>query len=573
MRKLVLSLVAAADEGIVTCELDGKSVTCDAEHKDLVDGEHTYTATAVDKVGNKANEVTVRWTIDTVAPVTTLANVPTVPTRETTVTPQVGPDEDGNTFICTLDGTTVPCDQSLPNLKGGDHAFTAVATDKAGNADKTPASANWTIDTTAPDAPTIALPRNQENLTKSPTEIYGHGETGATIEVTLTQAADKNLFLQAFAPIKETVIASKTGDWLLKVNTVLPEATYQIAATATDAVGNISPVAQQSFAIIKETPTPTPSPTPTATTTTPTTTPTPTVTTTTTTIAPTPTATTAIITPVPTQTTQTPTGLPTLPNILSTPTPPATVPAVTTPPTTPVAPISAPVTEPTIIVNVENVATPHTIVNNDKVSVLGGSLIALSVKSPKKNPIIRTQVTINDQTRVYEPPVDSTTTDITLRAPSTTTTEPATITTTQQDGTTTTFQTTVAVQSVGFISEETSVGKVPVAGAEVTLEVLKQGQWKKWQPADNTENPQKTDASGHYSFTTDAGTYRVVTTKPGYRTIQTPTQILSGAGLVAPEISLAKASDACNSLSPTGKLSWWQKFLLFFRRLFFGSGC
>lgn len=54
--------------------------------------------------------------------------------------------EEGSSFTCTLDGKSSACSSPFTaNVKKGSHHFSVVATDAAGNADPTPAEADFTV--------------------------------------------------------------------------------------------------------------------------------------------------------------------------------------------------------------------------------------------------------------------------------------------------------------------------------------------------------------------------------------------------------------------------------------------
>src|SRR3954468_17976979 len=60
--------LSAAEAGVrLSCQLDGQPAPCDGADG-LVDGEHTFTATAVDAAGNESPAATYRWRIDATAP-------------------------------------------------------------------------------------------------------------------------------------------------------------------------------------------------------------------------------------------------------------------------------------------------------------------------------------------------------------------------------------------------------------------------------------------------------------------------------------------------------------------------
>jgi hypothetical protein len=94
------------------------------------------------------------WIVDTTAPETTV--------RATATGFELRSDESGVTFRCRIDHSPFgPCDASHPvgSLGIGAHTFEAVATDRVGNVDATPATHSWTIAPPMPaSAPMVAEP-------------------------------------------------------------------------------------------------------------------------------------------------------------------------------------------------------------------------------------------------------------------------------------------------------------------------------------------------------------------------------------------------------------------------------
>src|SRR5207248_9424203 len=92
------------------------------------------------------------WTVDTTAPVTTLARHPKDPTSSTTAVFAFVSNETGSTFSCSLDGgPSSPCtsDLTYSDLTDGTHTFAVDATDLAGN-NGAPVTWTWTVDTIPP---------------------------------------------------------------------------------------------------------------------------------------------------------------------------------------------------------------------------------------------------------------------------------------------------------------------------------------------------------------------------------------------------------------------------------------
>ena len=108
------------------------------------DGPYTVHARAVDNGGSTEAGPVATFTIDTVAPTTTLGGTPANPSS-TTVTFGFSSNEPG-TFRCTLDGTTISCSspRSYSGLSAGAHSFSVVAVDRAGNIGNSVGS-NWTV--------------------------------------------------------------------------------------------------------------------------------------------------------------------------------------------------------------------------------------------------------------------------------------------------------------------------------------------------------------------------------------------------------------------------------------------
>ncbi len=139
------------------CKLDaGAFGACPAggKYTGLADGSHTFSVRAADAAGNQdATPETFTWTIDTTAPDTTVTEKPPALSKSSDATFKFDSTEPGSTFECKLDaGAFGPCPDGgkYSGLADGQHKFMVRATDKAGNADASPATITWTIDTTPP---------------------------------------------------------------------------------------------------------------------------------------------------------------------------------------------------------------------------------------------------------------------------------------------------------------------------------------------------------------------------------------------------------------------------------------
>jgi len=213
----------------IEASLDGAAyapATSPVTYTDLTDGSHTLSVRAVDAAGNvDASPASYTWTIDTVAPDTTITSHPANPSASAsamfTFTASDGTGSGVAHIEASLDGGDFAAAASPLNLTGlaeGSHTYRIRAVDAAGNVDATPASYTWTVDTTAPAAPAIA--------SITPTTVSGTAESGATVEVFLSGTS------------LGTTTADAEGHWSLTISP-LADGDYSLTAQATDGVGNV----------------------------------------------------------------------------------------------------------------------------------------------------------------------------------------------------------------------------------------------------------------------------------------------------------------------------------------------
>ncbi|MGY0715198.1 Ig-like domain-containing protein, partial [Azospirillum argentinense] len=217
-------------------------------------GTNTVSATATDAAGNTSTAGTQTLTIDTTAP-----NAPAVTSAalSNSATPIIGGTaETGSTVTVTVGGATytttatngtwslnlataTPTSGSLSLNANGTNAVSATATDAAGNV-STAGTQTLTIDTTAPNAPTVTTALSNST---TPT-LTGTAETGSTVTVTIGGA---------------TYTATATnGNWSINLATATPTSgslslnpngSNAVSATATDAAGNTSTAGTQTLTV------------------------------------------------------------------------------------------------------------------------------------------------------------------------------------------------------------------------------------------------------------------------------------------------------------------------------------
>ena len=209
------------------CALDGAAfVACasPATFTALAEGSHTLLVQAVDGAGNiDPTPASRTWTVDSVAPDTTLVSGPSGTVNSATAS-FVVTSEPGATFECALDGAVFavcPASSTWPGLADGSHTLLIRAKDAAGNVDHTPASRTWTVDTTAPDTTITAGPTGSVSTTDA---MFAFTSTRAqsTFECSLDGAA----FSACNAP------ASLTG---------LTDGSHTFSVRATDSNGTVDP--------------------------------------------------------------------------------------------------------------------------------------------------------------------------------------------------------------------------------------------------------------------------------------------------------------------------------------------
>jgi len=162
-------------------------------------------------------------TIDRTAPETTITSQPASQSASASATFTFSSADASASFEARLDSVAYAPATSPLNFTGlaeGAHTFAVRALDAAGNADATPASYTWTVDTTAPSAPTITSPTSTADTTPT---LTGTAESGATVSLSV-----------------DGVVAGSTtsnGTWSLTLP-IQPLGAHTIAVTVTDAAGN-----------------------------------------------------------------------------------------------------------------------------------------------------------------------------------------------------------------------------------------------------------------------------------------------------------------------------------------------
>jgi hypothetical protein len=153
-----------------SCTLEGGAPNSDVSdpcgspksYSSLPDGAYVFTVKAKDPSGNVDPVGDARnFTIDTVAPGTTISDGPSGRTTSSSPRLSFTSSEAGSSFACTLEGgapnsdVSDPCGspKSYSSLPDGDYVFTVKARDPSGNVDPTGATRSFNVSTGIPPSP------------------------------------------------------------------------------------------------------------------------------------------------------------------------------------------------------------------------------------------------------------------------------------------------------------------------------------------------------------------------------------------------------------------------------------
>lgn len=225
------------------CSLDGTdeaSCSSPVSYTGLAQGSHTFSVRAFDEAGNAdSTAASSTWTVDSLAPETTITANPAAVANTTSAAFSFTSSEASSTFACSLDGGALAAcssPQSYTDLGQGSHTFAVNAVDAAGNADTSPASFYWTVDSIPPSVSTPDLVSasdsglaNDDNKTNDDTPtLAGVAEPGSTVEL-----------LRNGTVVASGTAAALTGAWEF-TTAALADGTHSFVGRATDAAANVA---------------------------------------------------------------------------------------------------------------------------------------------------------------------------------------------------------------------------------------------------------------------------------------------------------------------------------------------
>ena len=143
--------------------------------------------------------------------------------------------EPGAAFQCRLDAAAFSActwpQSYTPALADGPHTFEVRAVDQAGNADPTPASRSFTVDTQAPAAPSLAATSPASPANNNSPKVQGSAEAGSVVQIYSTSdCGGVPLATGSAAELASPGITVSVPD----------NSTTALRATATDVAGNLS---------------------------------------------------------------------------------------------------------------------------------------------------------------------------------------------------------------------------------------------------------------------------------------------------------------------------------------------
>ncbi len=205
----------------------------------LKDGKHTYSLTVVDATGNKAT-YSGSFVTDTKAPKVTLGKPRLSEGAGGTVDATLSwKGEKGATYTLTVDGRAVELSDPsatshlLRGLSDGEHSYSVIATDAAGNESKA-ATGSFFYDTTAPDIILNAITgtaTTSKGITRTTATLSWAGEDGVSYTV---KVDGKKLSVRKLTVNKQTVstLSATTGK--------LTAGEHSYSIIAKDKAGNVS---------------------------------------------------------------------------------------------------------------------------------------------------------------------------------------------------------------------------------------------------------------------------------------------------------------------------------------------
>ncbi len=217
---------------------------CDSPHEleGLAAGPHTFEVRATNPLGSTGDPVAHSWEIDTTAPTVEITAHPAALTNATTASFEYTVDDSAALVECRIDGVDegawAECEQpaTYDDLVTGEYSFLIRATDEAGNVSE-PVSFAWEVDATAP---VVTIEDGPEAHTSQGEASIGFtsDDPDATYECRL-DSSDPDAWSDCESPFEAEGLTD--GD-------------HRFEVRATDALGNVSEVADHAWNVDRAAP-------------------------------------------------------------------------------------------------------------------------------------------------------------------------------------------------------------------------------------------------------------------------------------------------------------------------------
>jgi hypothetical protein len=216
----------------------------------ISNGAHTLTATATDAYGNvSAPSAAFNFSVNTTAPAAPTAQLTSGATQTNNNEPPMsGTAQANSTVTIYVDGAAIGTTTAnasgnwsytpISPIANGAHALTATATDAYGNVSAPSAAFNFSVNTTAPAAPTAQLTSGATQTNNNEPPMSGTAQANSTVTIYVDGAAIG------------TTTANASGNWSYTPTSPISNGAHTLTATATDAYGNVSvPSASYNFSV------------------------------------------------------------------------------------------------------------------------------------------------------------------------------------------------------------------------------------------------------------------------------------------------------------------------------------
>ena len=228
------------------------------------DGTYTIRVRATDNVNLVETPSSRSFTIDRVAPDTTIDSNPSNPSTSANASFSFSSTEGSSTFECQIDGggySSCTSPKSYSSLSEGSHTFLVRATDVAGNTDGSAASYTWTVDTVAPSS-TTSFPASAGTYNTSGWNAgcgtiglcgtYSDATSGVQkVEISIRQGAGNYWNGTSFGSGSEVFqtasLAGGSWSYAFPASSFPADGSYTIRVKATDNATNAETPASRSF--------------------------------------------------------------------------------------------------------------------------------------------------------------------------------------------------------------------------------------------------------------------------------------------------------------------------------------